>query len=295
MVFIIICAIAAVITVVLMRDQILPQSTPMMENASFSTPAQYTAPTIAPTTSGYRYDSILNNLRSISSALPEKSVDLDNSNPQSKAAKFIIYDDPLQLKPYQESRIKQRYVLTTLYYSTRGNDWTDNSLWLSNVTECMWYGIYCSSSRNTFLTKIILQNNNLSGSIPSEIKSLVNLTDVSLVNHNLSGAVLPIFTSLDKLKVLDLRDNEFHGELLPSIGQMQSLRILYLEGNKFTGKIPADIAKSQALVAITMHRNKLTGTMPDAICNALKDFTADCHNDYPINCSCCTNRFNECY
>ena len=44
-----------------------------------------------------------------------------------------------------------------------------------------------------------------------------------------------------------------------------------------------------------MHNNSLVGTMPNIICKSSIDFSADCYNDSPINCSCCANRFSECY
>ena len=38
----------------------------------------------------------------------------------------------------------QRANLITLYYSTGGSDWTNNTGWLGPVgTECEWYGVAC--------------------------------------------------------------------------------------------------------------------------------------------------------
>ena len=240
MIVIVICAIAAVITIVVMRDQIWPPSS--MENMPPSTP------TPTPLT-GKRDEIILDQLRLISDDLPEKIEDIDFFTSQSIAAHFVIHDDPLKVKVHESDRIKQRYILVTLYYATRGDDWTDRWYWLSHESECKWHGIYCDSS-DTYVTKIILQNNNLNGIIPSEINSLINLTDISIVNNFslLSGQVLPILTPLNTLKVLDLRNNNFDGKIIPSMFvDMESLRILYLEGNKFSGIIPSDIAKSQSL------------------------------------------------
>lgn len=309
--------IAAVVVIVVMHDQIWPPPVETPRPTQQPTPEPSLAPTTAqpsyqpslsmvPSYEGYRDTEILNNLRRITPSLPDVGADLDNSTPQSKAAKFIIYDDPLHVKPYEKDEIMHRYALVTLYYATNGKEWNNSSLWLSKESICMWHGISCSNSLNDntdgddirYVTKTILKENNMIGEIPWEMKALSNLTDISFEKNSLNGdTIFSIVVSMDKLKSLDLRNNQFMGEIDSNIAFMSNLQLLYLEGNQFYGSIPVDLGKSQTLVAITMHRNNFTGYMPDEICysDIINDYTADCYDDFPINCTCCSDPFNQCY
>jgi len=230
------------ICLVVLRDKIWPvvtyspqTSSPTMLSLSVSPstpiPSSYPSISTQPTYTGYRDGTILNFLKPISPFLPSNGYDLDDSSPQNLAAKFVIYDDPLYIKPHQQQQIQQRYVLVSLFYSTGGHNWASSSLWL-NETECYWEGITCSS--DSIVTKISIQSNNLFGSIPQEISFFTNLTYLTLRNNFLNGSPLPLFVNMTLLKTLDLRYNRFHGKLLSSIGQMQSLQVLYLEGNHFS-------------------------------------------------------------
>ena len=63
-----------------------------------------------------------------------------------------------------------RESLVDLYHSTGGNDWVNNSNWLSNeVSYCNWYGIYCNTPTDMVVIGISLENNNLHGSLPDSI------------------------------------------------------------------------------------------------------------------------------
>ena len=84
-----------------------------------------------------------------------------------------------------EQQLLQRYALATLYYSTGGQEWTTSPAWLSSEDECDWYttgqsdGV-CDSNGN--YVKIVLEGNNLVGSLPLEILLLSdNLGEFSLV------------------------------------------------------------------------------------------------------------------
>ena len=264
MTFLTLGIIAGVVTVILLRDQIWPPPAETPRPTRSPTPEPTLTPTTAypsyqpslsmvPTYTGYRDTVILKNIKRITPDLPNTGAELDDSTPQSKAAKFIIYDDPLYVKPYKDDQIMQRYALVTLYYATNGNNWTNTSQWLSKEPVCSWYGISCSISfdddKNTpfYVTKVILKENNLSNEIPWEMKALTNLTDFSLLKNTLSGDIFSVVVSMDNLKTLDLRNNQFNEEIDPNLAYMSDLQMLYLEGNQFYGTIPNDLGKSQSL------------------------------------------------
>ncbi len=68
---------------------------------------------------------------------------------------------------YQET---QQDVLVSLYNSTGGASWNNNSGWLSTDPVCTWNGVSCDGSGN--VTSLILSWNNLSGTIPDSIGNL---------------------------------------------------------------------------------------------------------------------------
>ncbi|MBW2558618.1 MAG: fibronectin type III domain-containing protein [Deltaproteobacteria bacterium] len=77
----------------------------------------------------------------------------------------------------------ERQTLIALYNSTNGAGWTDNSNWLEAPgTEDTWYGVACSSTGDN-VTELSLDNNQLSGNIPTELGSLTALTNLDL-NYN---------------------------------------------------------------------------------------------------------------
>jgi len=67
-------------------------------------------------------------------------------------------------------------VLATLYYSTNGDLWENNTGWLSNGDECGWFysddGLFCSD--NGSVVVLNLSANNLKGSLPDDIALLSN-------------------------------------------------------------------------------------------------------------------------
>ena len=72
------------------------------------------------------------------------SVSFDNgtalqtpSTPQNDA--LIWLANNTNLDSYSDARKIQRYVLATLYYSTNGAQWLDNTDWLTDLDECTWY------------------------------------------------------------------------------------------------------------------------------------------------------------
>ena len=76
--------------------------------------------------------------------------------PQVEALKWITNLDPLpNVCDGQTFEVSQMYVLAVFYYSTSGDDWNDNSMWVEqNQNVCDWYGIECNSNRNVLGIKL---------------------------------------------------------------------------------------------------------------------------------------------
>ena len=121
----------------------------------------------------------------------------------------------------------QRSALISLYNSTNGDSWTDNSGWKTpplNIdgfampgTEGSWFGIGLGSDD---VNDIQLNNNNLNGTIPSEIGNLSDLIGLYLNHNQLTGNIPSELGNLINLTNLCLHENQLTGSIPPEIGNL---------------------------------------------------------------------------
>ena len=90
--------------------------------------------------------------------ISEPEILLNPKTPQGMAYSYLVNDDPILLDPCSSSTIEQRFGLTTLYYSTNGDGWSDSSGWLDDDDECNWFGVDCDNSEDpNFVTRLLLR------------------------------------------------------------------------------------------------------------------------------------------
>ena len=58
-------------------------------------------------------------------------------------------------------QVQQRGALVALYVATNGDEWEDNTNWLSDAPVCEWYGLDCNNDIDVI--EIDLYYNNLQG------------------------------------------------------------------------------------------------------------------------------------
>jgi hypothetical protein len=87
-------------------------------------------------------------------AVTDSSVLEDPSTPQGLAYRWLLDTDEAQIDPCTYATVQQRYALATFYYSTNGDDWTNDAGWLTGANECMWFGVTCTG--NDTVSSIIL-------------------------------------------------------------------------------------------------------------------------------------------
>ncbi len=80
-----------------------------------------------------------------------------------------------------------RAVLVEFYNATNGANWSDNTNWNSSEPLDQWYGVDTDS--NGRVTRLGLNNKQLTGSIPSSLGSLTNLQSLWLNNNQLTGSI----------------------------------------------------------------------------------------------------------
>jgi hypothetical protein len=102
----------------------------------------------------------------------------------------------------------ERAALIALYNNTNGDGWANNSGWKTPPldtdgfampgTEGNWKGAFISADH---VTQIFLYNNNLSGSIPSQMGNLGKLKELFLDKNQLSGVKQIEINELERVKI----------------------------------------------------------------------------------------------
>ncbi|MBN2416026.1 T9SS type A sorting domain-containing protein [bacterium] len=152
-------------------------------------------------------------------------------------------------------------ALVALYNSTDGPNWNNRTNWLAGPVYS-WYGILVIGDRVTGLT---LYNNNLNGTIPSEIGVMTALQTLVLEQNHLSGSIPSSLGGCAALVYLDLYDNELTGSIPSQLGNLTNLAVLYLDDNYLTGSIPGSLGGLLNLRELDLSFNYLQGPIPSAL------------------------------
>jgi hypothetical protein len=134
-----------------------------------------------------------------------------------------------------------------------------------------------------------VSSNDLTGTIPETIGSLVNLESLDLAFNSLSGTIPETIGSLVNLESLYLLINRLGGTIPETMGSLVNLEYLDLDFNSFNGTIPETMESLVNLDAFAISLNDLTGEIPQGLCeirrkNNIEDFQIDCKE---VACDCC--------
>jgi Leucine-rich repeat (LRR) protein len=223
--------------------------------ASPTTAAPSTVPSVAPSAA----PSMFAIERFQQEILPEFSqvAIQDSTSPQSKALKWLANN--AELESYENFKRLQRFALATFYYATGGENWMDNDGWLSDNAECTWGTLACLTGR---YWAIIVDNNNLVGTLPNELTMLTNLEFLYLFSNALSGQIPSTLGLLTKLQELILLNNIITGIIPSQLGACTKLTELRLEANLLTGPVPTTFGLFSQLADLRLYNNSLSSTVP---------------------------------
>ena len=158
-----------------------------------------------------------------------------------------------------------RAALVELYEATDGANWRSNDNWLSDRPIGEWYGV--TTDRSGRVTELSLDFNQLSGEIPGELGSLVNLQELFLSENQLSGEIPAELGNLPNLEWLGLGRNRLSGEIPAELGNLANLQYLFLSENQLNGEIPAELGNLTNLEWLGLGRNRLSGEIPAELGN----------------------------
>ncbi len=169
---------------------------------------------------------------------------------------------PFTPPPYAPVNSGDSAILASLFITTDGTKW--RIPWPLNSYVSSWTGVAIT---NTRVTGLVLLNNNLQGSIPTNLSGLDKLQVLLLSGNALNGTIPASLTSDTSLSYLWLSSNQLTGNIPQQIGSLSSLIELRLNNNQLTDTIPYSIGSLSKLQILNLYNNRLTGVIPDTIQN----------------------------
>ncbi|WP_329904618.1 BACON domain-containing protein [Porphyromonas pogonae] len=170
-----------------------------------------------------------------------------NTDEKSRNLRLILEtkDKKVELIANQDANTieqEQRQLLKAFYRATNGSSWKRSDNWLSDKPIGEWYGI--GTTPGYGVVSITMKDNNLSGTLPSELGLFEYITYMSITNNeNLRGNIPPELGKLTKLVNLFLSNNNLTGSIPEELGNAPSLGYLYVQNNRLSGKVPERLLK----------------------------------------------------
>ncbi|CAL5059394.1 unnamed protein product [Urochloa decumbens] len=109
------------------------------------------------------------------------------------------------------------------------------------------------------LSVVMIQNNNFSGTFPTQLPW--NFTRLDVSNNRFSG---PVPTLAGRMKVFSAANNMLSGEIPWDLTGISQIRDLDISGNQITGPIPMTIGVLKGLNALNLSGNQISGHIPAA-------------------------------
>ncbi|MFO7891109.1 MAG: choice-of-anchor D domain-containing protein, partial [bacterium] len=186
-------------------------------------------------------------------------VTIENDDIDENSYKFAILGTGVVVVSEQDS-----LALVALYESTNGEDeWINDHYWKQGPIR-NWYGVTVNYG---VVTALQLNNNNLVGTLPPEIKNLSNLSKLDLQGNQLTGSLLKELGDLSNLDTLYLNNNQLNDTLPAELGDLTNLKHMYINNNQLTGTIPSEFGNLTKLIKLDLHNNKLSGSIPPELHN----------------------------
>ena len=156
-----------------------------------------------------------------------------------------------------------------------GDDWTDNTNWLSDAPLEDWHGVEVNDGRVTGLrrggwdeTVGRVVGNGLTGSLPPELGTLSRLRSLEAAgNSGLTGPIPPELGNLADLEFLSLQGNWLTGSLPAALGRLANLERVWFHDNALSGSVPTELGNLSALRILTLGQNPLSGQVPPELGN----------------------------
>lgn len=186
-----------------------------------------------------------------------KNASAQNYNPNA------TFNDESLCQNFSSCKQTDKAALMALYNSTDGANWT-NPWNLSEPVE-NWEGVTLNAEG--CVERLYFFNNNMKGSLPTEIGQLSKLKSLQLRYNGLSGNIPASIGDLSNLESLGLSTNKFIGKIPTTLEKLKKLKYLGLGSNALNGSIPANLGNLPKLETLSIYANGLTGKIPGQLGN----------------------------
>lgn len=206
--------------------------------------------------------------------------------PNSRGGTGLSIDDP---------GFTQRYIMALFYYAMDGDNWVQKQGWLSEKSECEWFGVDGFSAgcgadgiggcikRSDFegdYNKVCRLSmgrlNNLFGEFPKEMGQLTEMRYVEIQDDWLIGTIpSELGTGWRKLHTFLIGGNVMHGGIPSSFADNEFLGTLFIDRNNFNGTWPTVFDTLKNLEWLDAEGNDFTGTLSPGI-GELKSMSKSC-------------------
>jgi len=135
----------------------------------------------------------------------------------------------------------------------------------SLVRETMCRPLLLSIETHTLTVKILQYDNKLSGTIPSEIEKLSELSILSLGMNELTGSISTGIWMLPKVTYFEFNMiSQLQGTIPTEIGLNSALELFIMEETSLSGSLPSGLGLLP-LRAVAMSDTRLTGEIPSEL------------------------------
>ncbi|CAL4997348.1 unnamed protein product [Urochloa decumbens] len=127
--------------------------------------------------------------------------------------------------------------------------------------------IKCDCSYNNatvcHITKLRVYALNVIGQIPAELQNLTYLSDLNLQQNYLTGPLPSFIGKFTAMQYLTVAINPLSGTLPKELGNLTNLLSLYFDSSGFSGPFPSTFSKLKNLKTLWASDNDFTGKIPD--------------------------------
>lgn len=245
------------------------------ETADVEPPVEFATipPTVEATNAPESFDSRLARITAILSPVTNLT---DQTSPQYRSIVTLAdAPEPILLIPTDVSdfpKFIQHYVIVLLYYTLGGATWTSTANFFITGEECDWNdqtvfyvgGVFCKDGE---VTSVYLPQNNVKGTLPTEIGLLSSMKLLRLNSNELSGNLPSELSKLTNLVDLQLNHNFLTGTIPTLFNNFwKDLEILNFANNLLTGTVPNDITTlHKSLAVLALDDNLLEGSVADSM------------------------------
>ncbi|GFP80425.1 leucine-rich repeat receptor-like protein kinase cannot respond to DMBQ-like 2 PjCADL2 [Phtheirospermum japonicum] len=111
------------------------------------------------------------------------------------------------------------------------------------------------------LEVVRLDRNVLSGSVPRNFNNLTSVQELYLANNRLTGPV-PDLTGMNMLNYVDMSNNTFDAtDIPPWFSSLNSLTSLIMESTRIQGQLPVSLFSLFQLQTVSLKNNQINGTL----------------------------------